>query len=454
MIKPMASLLALSLSLASLAAGEPESFSVRLGFKVIDSIPALRRAFAEHNQKVRLKPGVYRVSEACQDNQTVFAVSGTNNQFDLRGATIELDTKILADMRGKAHELCVYRVPGGNNTFEGAVFEDIGDHIPYKSLGEFSVTGDNNIFQDCTFIIRGSAPYGYGDLFGKGSSHDVNLHKHAALSVVGDHTRILGCKFFIHTFGHAIHMHGAQDTWVKDVTLEGALRLSDEILAEKSGPAFDRGFKDHFDQPVAKGKMICLAEDGIRAYRNGERNGKTRLTGDITVINCTVKRMRGGITLALASGKVLVEGCTVTESGYPGAAYSLPGNARVRNSKGDAAFVPLLRLGYSNKRNADIELQVLEAAQYSGNDLLALLNGSGHSVKLVKADGKPLAAPLKIVCGQAYRSDEEDVGNTSAQQLRLINETAQPVILSELSSGCQVRSRGSLTDHGKGNRGF
>jgi len=452
MTRRIASLLTVLASFTALAAGEPDSLSVKPGFKVIDSIPALRHAFTEHNQKIRLKPGVYRVSEACEDNKTVFAVSGTKNQFDLRGVTLELDTKVLADMRGKTHELCVYRILGGSNTFEGAVFEDVGDCVPDKSLSGFSVIGDGNVFQDCAFIIRGSAPYGYGDLFGKGRSHDVNLHKHAAMSVSGDHTRILGCKFVIHTFGHAIHMHGAQDTLVKDVNVEGALRLSDEILAEKTGPAFDRDFKDHFDRPVPKGKMICLAEDGIRAYRNGERNGKTRLTGDITVINCTVKRMRGGIALALAAGKVLVEGCTVTESGYPGAAYSLPSNAKVRNSKGDAAFVPLLRMSYSNRRNADIELQVLDAAKYSGNDLLALINGRGHRVKIVKADGKPLVAPLKIVCGQPCRSDEEDVGNTSAQQLNLINETIQPVILSELSSGCVVRSWGTLTDHGKGNR--
>ncbi len=438
--------------LAVLRAAESEV--VRPGFRLIETMAELRRCMTTDGHKVRMKPGLYRVTDTEADRKTVFRVSGSNNVFDLRGVTIQLDTHLLAGLRGKTHQLATYRVTGSGNLFEGGTFENLGEEPPYTSLSEFSLTGDGMVFQDCTFIIRGSAPYGYGDCFGKGRQHKVNLQKHAAMSVVGDNIRISGCRFYIHTFGHAIHMHGAQNTFIKDVTIEGALRLSDEILAETSGLAVKLGFKDVYDRPIGKGKMICLAEDGIRAYLDGERHGKTRRTGDITVEGCTVKRMRGGIALSLASGRVTVRDCVVTESGYPGCAYSVPSKGSIRNCRGDAAYTPLLHLGYSHKSSADIELELLDAPRYTGNDLLALLNGSYHKIKITKpdTDSKPLPVDLKIVCGQTYRADEEDVGKTSAKSITLDNQTRQPVLLTDLSSGCTITSQGAVTDRGSGNK--
>src|ERR1043165_3652232 len=85
------------------------------GFTTIDSIAALRQRFACSDQKIRMKPGIYRVTEVSDDPQIVFPVTGSKNHFDLRGVTIELDTKLLADMHGRTHELFVYRVTRGTN---------------------------------------------------------------------------------------------------------------------------------------------------------------------------------------------------------------------------------------------------------------------------------------------------------------------------------------------------
>lgn len=438
------------LSISIVAIAHVEGADQELGFIVVDSVAELQACFAQSGQKVRMRPGTYRVAQPVADAQTVFAVSGSNNHFDLRGVTIEIDTQMLADMRGKVQSLHVYLVSGSGNTLEGGRFEDVGDQAPYRGLNDFYVTGDGNEFRDCTFVTRGSKPYGYGELFGKGRDHDVPLQKHSGMSVQADDVRIVGCRFEINTFGHAVSIHGAQRTHFERVDVTGALRSSDEILAETSGPAFERGFRDHFDRPLESDRMICLAEDGIRAYFDGERDGKTRRTGDVTVVDCTVRRMRGGITLALAAGKIRVAGCTVTECGYPGHSYSLPSNAVVRSSKGDAAYVPLLQLGYSTRRHADVELELLDAPRYSDHDVLARINGTGHRVKIVKPDGKPLAAPLKIVCGQTYRNDERDVDATFARGIRLTNDTPQPVELSELATDCRVFSRGPLADHGRG----
>ena len=430
---------------------QPAGFDVRPGFTVISSVCELRDCLAASGQRIRLKPGTYSITNAEPDRKTVVHVQGNDNYFDLRGVTLQLDTQILGALRGKVHELCVYRVPGSRLTFEGAVFEDVGDTPPYQSLSEFGVEGSHNTFKDCTFIIRGSAPYGYGDLFGKGAGAKVRLQKHAALSVHADNTRILGCRFFIHTFGHAIHMHGAQNTLIQDTYVEGELRLSDEILAEKDGPAAKRGYKDLYDRPIPKGVMICLAEDGIRAYLDGGREKPLPRTGDITVINCTVKRMRGGIALELASGKVVVRGCTVTESGYPGAAYGVPSRALVRDCRGDAAYTPLLHLGYSHKQSADIELELIDSVPGLGNDLLALINGSGHKVTLTPSHAGPHSNDLAIAVGKTYRADQADVGKTSARDIRLSNGTPHRVVLSPDCSGCNVRSVGPVTNDGKSN---
>ena len=433
------------------AAANRDDFEVRPGFTVIGSLAELRDCLAASGQKIRMRPGVYQVVSADQDHKTVFHVGGSGNYFDLRGVTIQIDTKVLAALRGKVHELAVYRVPGSNLTFEGALFEDVGDEPPYHGLSDFSILGNGNTFKDCTFIVRGSAPYGYGDLFGKGAGAKVHLQKHAAMSVHADNTKILGCRYFIRTFGHAIHMHGAQNTLVQDVYVEGALRRSDEILAEKDGPAARLAYKDHDDRPIPKGVMICLAEDGIRAYHNGGRDQPERLTGDITVVNCTVKRMRGGITLALASGKVEVRGCTVTESGYPGDAYSVPSAGLIRNCRGDAAYTPLLRLGYSHKQKADVELELLDSVPRVGNDLLALINGHGHKVTITPSPAMATSKDLVIAVAQAYRGDEEDVGKTAASNVELNNRTAHRVLLSPSSSDCTVRSLGPVTDQGTHN---
>ena len=50
---------------------------------------------------------------------------------------------------------------------------------------------DDVTFRDCRFVIRGSACYGYGDLYGKGGGSAVRLQKHSAIHVSGDRTLIV-----------------------------------------------------------------------------------------------------------------------------------------------------------------------------------------------------------------------------------------------------------------------
>jgi hypothetical protein len=440
-------------------------FQARPGFQTVASIAELRKAMGRSGQKVRMKPGTYVVQDTLPDDpKTVFRCSGSDNHFDLRGVTIQLDTKVLANMpKTPAHQLGVYRIEESRNVFEGATFEDTGNHPPKRSLSEFTVTGDDVTFRDCRFIIRGSSPYGVGDLYGKGAGSFVWLQKHAAMSVVGDRCLIERCDFRIHTYGHAIHMHGAQDTVIRQTKVVGDLRLADELYAETAGPVVKYDYKVMYPpwrkgQPIPKGQMLSLTEDGIRSYLDGkDRDGKKRRTGHITVEDCEVIRMRGGITMALAGGAT-VTNCTVLDSG--GHAYSFPANAKVRNCKGNAAYAPLLTHPYKQVRKMDVELELLESKHELGNHPLVLLTGdSGHRIKITYA-GKNSPRTLRpIIVGSAgdrYRPDncpaDQLPKHHIAKQVILDNQTPHPVELTKYAIDCQITSQAPVTDQGTDNQ--
>jgi len=432
----------------------PSEPTTRPGFTEIDSIAALRAVTTRNGQKIRMKPGTYRIEDAWPDDpKTVFRFSGSDNHFDLRGATLQVDTRVLARMpRGKAHELGVYRIEGSRITFEGGLFEDVGDYPPRRSLTEFSVSGDDVSFMNCRFVIRGSAPYGYGDLYGKGRGAAVWLQKHSGVGISGDRCLIEDCDFQILSFGHGIHMHGAQDTVIRNVTMVGELRLSDELYQETSGPVAKYDYKLMYPpwrkgQPIPKGQMISLTEDGIRAYAH---------TGHVTVEDCTVTRMRGGITIAMASGGK-VTNCTVLDSG--GHAYSFPSNATVRNCRGNAAYAPLLKLSYAHKRNANIELTLLESERECGGHPLATVVGRSHQIKSVYPGKSPPTALRPILLGDTagrYTEDntapEKLVKHNGAGRIVLDNLTPYPVRLSEYATECRITSRGNVEDRGRDNQ--
>lgn len=429
----------------------------------IDSLEELAAYAARSGHHLRMKPGTYEVTKTyAEDPKVIFHFSGSNNRFDLTGVTLRIDTTVHASMPlGNAHEHSGFLVDGDHIEFNGGVFEDIGEHAAPRGLDEFKVLGNDNTFKGCRIIIRGSSPYGYGDLYGKGRGAATRLQKHCAMSVRGDRTLIDDCDFKVYAFGHGIHIHGAQDTVVRDVTMEGALRLTDEIYREKSGLAAKYDHKMMYPpwlkgRPIPKGKMLSLTEDGIRAYLDGaDREGNNRRTGHITVENCLVKRMRGGITITMARSGTVTD-CVVLESG--GHAYSIPPNGVVRDCKGDAAFSPLLSMPYSNRGDADIELELVAAREEMGDHPLAKIVGNGHRIKITGSGDQKPGTLRPIVLGTT--GDRYTVENTEPKALRrhnaashitLVNETLHPVHLTGFASNNEVTTRGRVKDDGADN---
>lgn len=422
----------------------------------ISSIKELRKVMQRSNQKIRMKPGTYTVNDTLKDDdKTVFRCSGSNNWFDLRGVTIQVPTGVLSDMpNAGAHALGSWRIPGNHNRFLGATFRNTGDEPPRRGLSEFSVTGDHNSFRKCTFIIRGSAPYGYGDMYGKGGDNYVGLHKHSAMAINGDNNLVESCTFDVKSFGHGIHMHGgATNTRIRDVQLEGILRHGTDIYTEENGPAADYDYEIYYPkwergEPIPKNRMIPLTEDGIRAY-------DCRKT---TIEQCTVRRMRGGITMVQGKNTT-VTNCTVLDCGY---GYSLPSNGTVGQSGGNASVGPLIRSHYSNRSNFQLDLRLIPAKQTFGEYQLANLVGSGHRVKL-RYDGPIPDMRQPILVGWAWgqlgegrwAADSTDADTLSkshrARDITLVNQTPHPVILTRFSKNCAVRSKGPVKDRGSKN---
>lgn len=429
----------------------------------VSSLDELAKVAAQSGNQVRMKPGIYTIDRIYTDNpKTIFRFSGSDNQFNFSGVTIRIDTRVQSKMpRGNAHEHTGILVDGNRLTFSGGLFENIGEYAPPRGINDFYVLGNDNHFIGCRIITRGSSPYGYGDFYGKGRDAATRLQKHCTMAIMGDRTLVDGCDITVHSFGHGIHMHGAQDTVIRNVTMQGALRLTDEIYAETSGLAAKYDHKRMYPPwlkgtPIPKGKMQSLTEDGIRAYLDGkDRDGKNRRTGHVTIENCTVKRMRGGITVTMAKSGTITN-CTVLDSGWH--AYSVPAKGIVRNCKGNAAFGMLLYQPYSERRDTDIELELIDSESEMGDHPLAEIAGSGHRIKITytgKRNPKKLRPIIIGTTGDRYtkaNTDPEKLRTkNAARDIVLINQTPHPIHFTEFAANNKATTRGQVTDHGTAN---
>lgn len=418
----------------------------------VSSIVQLRIASKFSGKNITVKPGVYTVEDTMpNDVKTIIHFSGSNNNFNLEGATIIVPTSVLRGMGpGSVHEFATYRIDGSNIVFNGGHFENTGDDRPYASLSEFEVQGNDISFLGCNIIVRGSEPYGYGDTYGKGSDNIVTLYKHAAMSILGDRVLVDGCDFKVFAYGHGIHIHGSQDTVIRNVTMEGVRRLTDEIYKETSGPAYDFGFKIYFPDskrglPIPKGEMLSLTEDGIRAYLDGhDVNGVLRRTQNITVENCFVDKMRGGITLSIANGDISVtDNISINNAN----AYDLPSNAIVRNCKGNAAFGPLLAMPYDHKRDSDIELELIDSEVTMGDHPLAKITGARHKITItyngtkIEENLRPIWIGVPNDFGVIDYTDQELKDTYSALDIILNNHTLNPIKFGKYSTSSVVETK-------------
>jgi hypothetical protein len=278
-------LLGFALPLAAAPAAEP-------ALVIIDSLAGLADYAGRDHVRVKMQPGVYLLNDATMARaaevkypevagkaagsyrvNTLIHFAGSDSAYDLTGVVIHLDTKLHQTVRGPLDKLFI---SGHRTTISGLEFVDQGDTPPGRGgLRMLHVIGDGNRIENVTLRARGSAPYGYGNLLGKGGNALVPLYKQSCLLITGRDNRIIGAKVIARVFGHGIVMQGAVNTLIQGCYVEGELRLTDDMLQETSGPAHKVGFQsDYPPGKIMPGQMVALSEDGIRAYPRGGQVGE------------------------------------------------------------------------------------------------------------------------------------------------------------------------------------
>lgn len=413
------------------------------GFVTVTSLDHLRGYLGQNGVKVRLAAGTYRLDTASTPN--FLDVTGNDSHYDFTGVKLEVDTALFAQFKKVGTNFVM--LSGDRIVFDGLSLETIGDHPPLGGCRALSIMGRGVIVRNVSLLLAGSYPYGYGSFFGIGSGASINPQKLNGIRIGGIDDQVINCRVIMRCFGHAIFVRGGQNALIKDCYVEGALRKTDDILAEKSGPAFDLGFKQYTGGLIPAGEMTSLSEDGIRCYPDDPETG--RRTQDIRVENCRVHRMRRGICLAFASGKNVVSGCEVTESER--VAYHVRSTTTIRASRGDALYSQILDVSSSGSKNSDIELEVLDSHLFYGHDVLATINGTGHRVVLTEATLGTVPAGLTVALARTrgLAAGTDDSGR--AARINLINRTPAPVNLPPAATENAVLSDGPVTDRGANN---
>lgn len=407
----------------------------------VSSLAELAKAAAQSGQTVKMKPGIYPLAELVpmesidarrkQKEWQFLTFSGSDNTFDLTGVTIELDTALREKLHAPIHT-DEFLVNGRNVTLKGLTITSKGNGKAYQGA-VLGLTGQGVTLRDCTVHVEGSAPYGYGDLFGKSGM------KHSGIHITGSGARLIGCKVFTKAFGHAFYLQeDCNDVQFEDCYAEGVMRRTDEMLAETSGMAFDRKFQTVMknrsgEARILPGYVKALSEDGFRTY--GTHQG-------LVLKNCTAKNMRGGFELRTKTAP-RIENCTAIGCER---AFWVSTGAVIANSHGDAQFGPLLYVE-GDKAKVDVQLLPTEAEKTNVHAIAAIY-GTGNDITITAKEPRGHALPILVGFCPPGMGDNMSVNpERPVKGLILHNETDMPVVIGAGASQCQIFTKGPVTEN-------
>lgn len=463
----------------SIYADAADSETGNTGFTSIDSLAELQAAISGSDGTYKMEPGYYTLDADYfeDDGTTLLHFSGDNNIIDLTDVTINIGTETLNDMRsshwtGDYHSVLI---EGEGNTIINGTFintypdgdlfisdfketnEDY-DRAPHDSNVYIKIWGDDTSMMNNTIIVRGSYPYGYGDMFGKGSSSTFGLRKNAGVQVVGDNVLIDGMDLTMLSFGHGIFMQGSDGTVIRDTSVQGRVRMGADMYQDGEDSLPDQ--VDYLQQEpdwyygiaIVEDRMYNLTEDGIRAYSSGTKSdGTTGYTGDIYVENSTVTNMRNCFSMVAAGGDVTLDNVTVKGCGENG--YSMPSNGTVTNAYGDAAYAHLIRMPYGTESGIHLDITVVEPGFSTGPYKFSNIAGSDHTI-ILRSDGSTAPDSLPVTIGYSWDrwdNDEDNLYRHGAENVTLYNYTDREVALTSYAEDNTVYTDTSVSDSGSGN---
>ena len=436
----------------------------------VDSFAGLKPYLNAANHDVTMVPGTYRITPAdCGSSGSglfptapLLECTATNSTYDFTGVTFEIETDVFQSFGST--DVKEVAVMGDDLVLKNLTMIDIGNSRPQKTALGVLLDGRRNRVEGFNVTVRGSQPYGYGDIFGKGSGYVIKHFKHAAILVRGEDNHLLGCKVFQRAYGHGIFCQGSQRAVIEGCYVEGETRTTDDVLAEAgSGSAADGvGFVTNWGEDengqngyvLPPGWMFSCQEDGIRAYNTGVglEGTNTVNTTDMQVIDCTVYKMRSGVTIGFCNNTKHVENCVAlgTEGGYWVGTYG-----EIVNCAGNAVYGKLLGNAYQTDRDSVADLTVLDNAGRYGNTILAYVGGTRHNITLRSRDAY-VDPELRIMLAGIRDGMREVVVNPkyndfSATDVLLTNLTQYPVVLGTNSTGTSGQTGGSVVDYGTAN---
>ena len=437
------------------------TFSKTFAQTTVTSLSALKPYLNDNNVNVKLAPGTYTITAAdiiaAKFSNPILLFEGNNSTYDFTAVKINFTTDVFNSFGSV--DVKEIQILGNNNVLMNLKMVDVGSIYdrPNKTALGIAMDGAYNRIEGFNMTVKGSQPYGYGDAFGKGSSYTIKHYKHSAILVRGESNHVKNCTIIHRAYGHAIFMQAANNAKIEGCYVEGEVRKTDDMLRETGSSASNINFMTDWGYKLPAGHMMSLQEEGIRAYNGGTTiiNGVTyeRGTNNVTVLNCTVKNMRGGVTLTHATGTKYVEGCTTIgcERGYA------IGSGAIVNCSGDALYGPVLGFDYSTDRGANVDITVLSNANaYNGSNSLAYIGGSGHTITFKNAESSVKQNLKVIVSGEQtsvrhLNGANSGQNNLTASKISITNRSQYPVALASLSSLITGESCGIITNQGTNN---
>ncbi len=429
------------------------------GFIQVSDLKTLRGYASQDQVKVRLLPGYYQLDKAhCKQ---FIQFTGKHSVYDLTGANIMVDTKLftrtdLSQGLNDARMYCAIAIHGNHVQMEGPYVETYGDSPGIQSRNKiFNLTGKDVTLKNAELRTSGSSPWGYGSFYGLGGG-DVRKMNGIRIAWPGENIKLIGCKVHMRAMGHAIFVQGAKNTLIEDCHVDGLLRTTDDILAETSGYAFDKGFKAGKggyiegvivaeDGKYLPGEMFSLSEDGIRVYPRAQRGANT---GSTTIKDCTVTNMRRGICTGLNTAGDKVINCRVTNCYATG--FNVGNLDTLINCSSDAKYAEAFCVPYTKARNAYVEMKILDSRNGMKNKLLAKINGMDHkvSIRTSNSDFIPKDMAIKLSTAESYGGPWRG-GIPNAVNISLKNDTHTDVILLPGTEHPQIESKGKVMDQTK-----
>lgn len=416
----------------------------------LQSIEQLRAYAAKDGNAVTMAPGTYHLKKSdrpATPGTPAIDFTGHGNTFDFTGVTLEVDNTYYNANTYRN----LLRIAGNDNLLKNLVVRDVGSlHTEGGLLLIFG--GVSNTVDGFEFYPKGSTPYGYGSLFGKGGDALVKLKKKSCIKIEGENSVLRNTTIIARNYGHCVAMQGSINTLIENCTIEGEMVRTNDILKETSGLPSELDYMTAWGYPIPPNHVISCQEAGIRTYPSGKityLDNIRRPTRDVVVRNCTVKRVREGITINDAEGKKLVTGCVVLDCET---AYQMSEGVIedcVANFKHGPVFANYA--GWHRKGKATI--RVLHDEPVDHATTLAFITSTGIDLTLISEGPETYGTDIPIVFAgsdMSVRHGEWTIDTASKN--KLVNRTSHPVILRDKASNNQVESIGPVTDHGIGNK--